>query len=336
MCAVDPCLSSNNTTAMMRSNTARRLLSCWLLIGLTAVTTHQNIFVSAGFGQNNNNPTKVNYWNPFSSWQQPPKVKPSSPGKTSSVNDEIRDMEQQVLASVREKRDFDVVARALREGEEASSTSASASSSKASSSPSALIPSKGAPPQPFYMTPDPATQQIQQVALASAIVTAVASFLLFSNIFITILLSTLVFWSANSDPLENDNDGFDENLLGAMARIVGRKTVQAYQQATPKVKAVARAVVTGQQEMALLKARIQELEEQEIQQLQQCVEVLEAENAALQQYKQTRELVDRHAHRYKLPELKQVARDYNLPVGGTKDQVLMRLVQAGVIDLEEE
>jgi hypothetical protein len=303
----------------MTRSTARRLLSC-LLIGLIAVSDVPCCFVS-GFAQQKERPATTKYWNPFSTWQQQPLSKAQ---RQPPLEEEIREMEQQVLASVREKRDFDVVARALSEKQDQTAASSS------------IILSEGAPPQPFYMTPDPAAQQIQHVALASAIVTAVASFLLFSNLFITIILSTLVFWSANSDPLQADKDdgGMDENLIGALARIVGRKTLASYLQATPKVKAVARAVVVGQQEMALLKARIQELEENEIQQLQQCIEVLEAENAALQQYKQTRELVDAHAHRYKLPELKQVARDYNLPVGGTKDQVLMRLVQAGVIELE--
>ena len=59
------------------------------------------------------------------------------------------------------------------------------------------------------------------------------------------------------------------------------------------------------------------------------------EKAELEVYKLHRNQVDQHVGRFKLAELKQLARDSSLPVGGTKVQVLLRLVQAGAVDLAE-
>lgn len=122
----------------------------------------------------------------------------------------------------------------------------------------------------------------------------------------------ILFVVANGDPLE------DDSLAGALARILGRQTLTAVQASSPRVKALARAVVTGEEEIVELRNRVRELE---------------AENGALRLWKERREKVDDALPRYSLEDLKEVARVRGIMVGGTKSQLLMRLVEAEVIEL---
>ena len=109
-------------------------------------------------------------------------------------------------------------------------------------------------------------------------------------------------------------------LTGAAARVVGRATLNSIQILQPKVRAVARVAFKGDNDdVASLKQRIEELE---------------AENANLRLWQQRRKAADDSLSKYTIVELKAKAFQHNLPIGGTKTQLLMRLVEAGVIEAE--
>ena len=99
---------------------------------------------------------------------------------------------------------------------------------------------------------------------------------------------------------------------------MGRATLHSLQALQPKVKLVARAAFRGDNEVALLTQRIEELE---------------AENASLRLWQQRRNAVDDSLSKYTLAELKSTAKKNKLPVGGSKTTLLMRLVEADVIDV---
>ena len=77
----------------------------------------------------------------------------------------------------------------------------------------------------------------------------------------------------------------------------------------PKLKAVARAVVTDDDELARLRQ----------------------ENAQLLQLIQQREQADQLCDAYSLEELQQLARRSSVAVSGKKSALALRLVQAGVV-----
>jgi hypothetical protein len=152
----------------------------------------------------------------------------------------------------------------------------------------------------------------RQVATAAAVVVGATVFVLSSHsIFITIITSVGVWSSALLDA---------DSLSGALARIVGRSTLRSVQQSQPKLKAVARAVLTDDLEkLRVLECRVQELE---------------AENRALRTWKETRLQVEAVLPRYSLAELKETAKFHGLSVGGSKMDLLWRLVEAKKVILD--
>lgn len=141
-----------------------------------------------------------------------------------------------------------------------------------------------------------------QVALAASGSGGAAAFFLLHNWILSGIVLVYIFVVANGDPME------EESIAGALARIVGRGTLQTL----PKVRAIARAAVTGEDDVALLKSRIRELEN---------------ENYELKLWKKRRLAVDQALPDYSLEELKEMARQNGLAVGGTKTQLLMRLAE---------
>lgn len=136
-----------------------------------------------------------------------------------------------------------------------------------------------------------------------------------SNLAITAIVFVAVFFVANQDPLE------EEGAAGALARLLGRITIQSVETTKPKLKAMARAAITSEDES----------QEQVVRLLQQRIEVLENENAQLKRWKQQRNKADALLSQYALDDLKAMARANNLPVGGTKIQLLMRLLENRVL-----
>jgi hypothetical protein len=202
-------------------------------------------------------------------------------------NDDIASLEREVLASVQAQLDRKRVVEAFLEDKPSSS----------------LGPLN-----------DPLSKQSQsswQIPAAAAVVTSTVSFVLLHNIYVTALVLASVFIAASGDPVEEDS------LVGALARILGRFTLQSVEASQPKVRAVARAVVTG---------------EQEILQLQQRLKQLEKENEQLRLWKVRRMRVDEALPNYSIDQLKDKARDNGISVGGTKSQLLLRLVETGILD----
>lgn len=149
-----------------------------------------------------------------------------------------------------------------------------------------------------------------QISLAAA--SAVSTFVLVTtnaSLTITGIVFVVVFFIANGDPLDEDN------ATGAVARQVGRMTIQSVESSKPRLKAIARAVITDQEEIVLLKKQIRELRK---------------DNAKLQLWKERRMAVDDNLSRYSLDELKDVARTNRLAVGGTKSQLMMRILENDV------
>lgn len=93
--------------------------------------------------------------------------------------------------------------------------------------------------------------------------------------------------------------------------------------AKPKAKALARAALTGDEEILTLREQLDDLERRN--------RSLENKNAALSLWKKRRVWVDDRLASFNLQELKEQARENKLQVGGTKAQLLMRLVEAKVI-----
>jgi hypothetical protein len=152
-----------------------------------------------------------------------------------------------------------------------------------------------------------------KVALSAGIVSSVAAnFLLLHSFILSSVVCVAVFLIANGDPLEEDS------VAGALARVVGRLTLQSVQVSQPTVRAIARAAVRGDAEVTQLQRRVDELED---------------ENAELYLWKQRRQAVDEALSEFNVDELKAKARENSITIGGTKSQLLMRLVEAGIVRL---
>lgn len=148
-----------------------------------------------------------------------------------------------------------------------------------------------------------------QVAVAAASSIGGLSFVTFQSYYVSVFVSGFVFVAA----LVND-----DSLSGALARVVGRSTIRSVQASQPKIKALARAAVNGEEEIISLKQRIQELED---------------ETASLRLWKERRLKVDEALSRFTLNELKETARQNKIAVGGSKSELLLRLVEADAVRL---
>lgn len=153
------------------------------------------------------------------------------------------------------------------------------------------------------------------VSLAASVVFSLLAYLLFSNIFVSTCCFIGVFFVANTDPVA------DDNILGAVARMVGRETLKAFQLTVkPKASAMARAALTGEAEVSSLQNRIK---------------ALELENAQLVKWKQHRIQAEENMSTYNLADLKDMARENDLPVGGTKLQLMVRLMEKDLLVIPE-
>jgi hypothetical protein len=166
----------------------------------------------------------------------------------------------------------------------------------------------------YLAPPTSLTQQQQQwkIALAASFVGSSAMLFSIKNVYVAGFVFVVVFIAANGDPLQ------DDSLAGALARLVGRQTLRSVEASQPKVRALARAVITGEEEIVELNLRIQNLQD---------------EVESLRLWKERRLKVDDVLNNFTLDELKDKARRNKLEIGGTKAQVLMRLVEAEVLEL---
>lgn len=157
------------------------------------------------------------------------------------------------------------------------------------------------------------------VALASGSMTALLSFILFHQPVISVFFFLIVTYVASKDPLQG-NDGLVEgdDISGPIARIVGRATIKSIETSKPKVKAVARAAIFGDDEIKVLRERLQELE---------------IENSQMKRWIQRRNAIDDMAKYYSLDYLKDMARNNGIVMEGNKAQLMMRLMEAGILKL---
>lgn len=208
----------------------------------------------------------------------------------------VDELEREVYATARAKMDQKQIERSLLENDQDATGSTADLSSRTSAAAVVMA-------SPW------------QISLAAA--SAVSTFVLIStnaSLMIAGIVFVVVFAVANGDPLDEDN------ATGAVVRQVGRMTIQSVESSKPKLKAIARAAITDQEEIVLLKQQIKDLEEV---------------NADLTLWKERRIAVDDNLSRYSLDELKDIARSNKLAVGGTKSQLMMRILENGVrLDLD--
>jgi hypothetical protein len=203
-------------------------------------------------------------------------------------NDFMSSLEREVHASARVRMDIDRVSRALQDDY-------------------AMARGETTPEKKALL----ASQW--KVSLAAAIFTGVGIIIVIGNWFLACLASVVVFVVANQDPLD------EEGVAGSIARLVGRTTIQSVETATPKLRAMARAAITNEEEIKYLKSQIQELQQR---------------NAELIRWKERRMAVDQALPYFSSDQLKDMARQNGLQVGGNRTQLLMRLVEAGVVHLQ--
>ena len=213
----------------------------------------------------------------------------STPLSLFNKEKELSDIEKRVKASAEAQVDRDLIVRALE-----------AANLPAGDSSDLLLPGE--------QTKSVASSW--QIALSASAVLSTASWFVLPSLYTTVGVAVLVFALA----LRAD----DNSVTGAVARTVGRATIESMEASQPKVRALARAVVTGEEEIVALKAQVKQLQE---------------ETAALQRWKDQRNFVDENLSQYSLDELKEKARGNGLMVGGTKAQLMMRLLEAGVLEL---
>ena len=152
-----------------------------------------------------------------------------------------------------------------------------------------------------------------RVAISGGVSAGLLVWIVSHSFWLSLVALTVVTVLASGDPMD------DDSVAGALARLFGRATVKSWDTSQPKIKAVVKAAIQDQDELTLLRAKLTDLE----------VEVAE-----LRLWKKQRMAVDENLSRYSLEELKETARRNDLKVGGTKAEVLMRLVQNNVLELQ--
>jgi hypothetical protein len=151
-----------------------------------------------------------------------------------------------------------------------------------------------------------------KIAMAAAIAVSLLAFTIMGSTFLSVVTFIGVFFLANGDPLE------EEGVAGSFARLLGRLTIQSVETSKPKLRAVARAAITNEDEILRLNHEVVELQK---------------EKASLALWKQRRLAVDESVSYYTHEALKQKARENDLLVGGSKSQLMMRLLEAELLEL---
>lgn len=155
-----------------------------------------------------------------------------------------------------------------------------------------------------------------KVALASGVVCGLGCEWITESTMLSLAAFGAAFWVALRDPLEEE-----DSLAGPLARIIGRSALQSYQKSQPKLKAVARAAVQGEEAWTKLQEELAELRK---------------ENQQLRSYVERREWIDEHQSNFNLEELKVLAQRSHIPYSGvTKTQLMMRLLQVGALRLKQ-
>jgi hypothetical protein len=154
-----------------------------------------------------------------------------------------------------------------------------------------------------------------EVAITAGIVCGISAYILFHNYIICSAVMVTVVFLANGDPMG------EEGVIGPLTRVVGRSGLECVYGIQPKLRAISRAVVKGDEDVI---------------QLQQTNKRLEEENSKLTRWIDLRNAVDESLSSYTMIDLKSKARDAKVQVGGTKSQLLMRLAESGLVELNNK
>lgn len=226
----------------------------------------------------------------------------------------LEDMEKEVLASAQAKLDMKRVKNALfqkgqvNDEDDTNKTILEESSLVVSSSSDSIT--KGGPAPSKW-----------GIAFSAGIFFATSSFLLLHSFTFSGLAFVIAVYIASRDPVTEVGLVEGDDISGPMTRIVGRATYQSLESAKPTLQAVTRAVVDG---------------DAVVNELQQQVLELKQENEELKLWRQRRTDVDDQMGGYTVGDLKVIAKKDGLTVGGTKAQLMMRLVEAGSLQLDEK
>jgi SAP domain len=159
--------------------------------------------------------------------------------------------------------------------------------------------------------------ETQKIALASALIVSILSNLvLFDDVVISLTVGLVVFLIANRDPIEEDS------VTGSIARVMGRMTLQLLQISQKSLRSILASMNNSPSKT-----------EEEWESLTQRLADLEAENTELYLWKVRRLAVDEKIGDFSADELKSLARTHKLPVGGTKSQLLLRLMEADIVKI---
>jgi len=158
------------------------------------------------------------------------------------------------------------------------------------------------------------------VALAAGIATGGSSFVfLHTQLSFSFLIFLVTIFFASRDPFHDSNIIEGEEVAGPIARMIGRATLTSIEKSKPKVRAIAKAAITGSADVEALLERVY---------------MLEKENEELKIWIQRRKFVDEKVGIFKLDDLKSIARNEGLKVGGTKKELMMRLIEADLLNLD--
>lgn len=279
-------------------------------IGNHPMIRNSSSCVRATVSHSNTSLSMFKFWEKDGSTDEPmslvssqEKISPSFIDKNSSSNNDIdmTTIEKQVVASAQEQLDIQRIKGIFQ-----------TSQSKASREKDVLT-SKHPPSQ-------------WNIALASATVLSIASLVILQiqapiNFYTSIVVFITTFLVANRDPIQEEDL---DDVTGPITRTVGRVTLDSIEKSKPTIQAVAKAVING------------DSAENEIRLLRQRIEALEQDNKDLRLIIERRNAIDERSKFYNMDRLKDLARANNIVVGGTKAQLMMRLIEANVLDLNSD
>jgi hypothetical protein len=225
------------------------------------------------------------------------------PLKESTMN--ILDMEKEVVASAQLKMDQRRVVDALDTANPSTKTK--------------------------RMTPETTAMLASswQISAAAAITAFVGCECVTHSNFLSLLVLAGVFVSAFQDPVD------DEGLFGAISRILGRATIQTVESSKPRLKRIARAAIIDDGDEDFFKSEIgrHQIRANNDPRLARYIQQLEQDNDSLSLWKEQRQMVDQYLPYYSMDDLHSKARQNGLDINCTKAQLMMRLLEANIIQL---
>jgi hypothetical protein len=190
-----------------------------------------------------------------------------------------------------------------------------------------------------------------QVALAAAIVCGTVLLLVIHNGILAIIVSITVFSIAlfDTDTNSSNNENETYSWTGALIRILGRNSIRSMIQVEPKLKAMARVMVTDEEYVYQLQTTIKFLQDEN--------EQLKLENQQLIDQLQRQQQINSLITQYTIQELKDLCKLHNIPIktitrartsqtkyttgtpsstgtGNTKIDLLEKLIAMNIIRLE--